>query len=267
MQINKENSVAKWMVENMPFMIEESIHNDNKTDYVVYVPIEVPKNAILKNDILGVKHLEYIKFVQENWVIPGTNEELCAYKGINHNVSCTVNFEGDKTPMIDYIWDNKESFTAISFLGNFSSRGWNQAPLTEIVPMEKIVEKYGVGSMFIAGLIVDALHYFNEDLWTACDSVQDRTKVLTGTREQVLLKQYWLDRAKKFAKNYFKNDMDFMIECLKDVHILHKWETINKKFKTVDLSQILTKPEYKDVSDFAAMACAGGACSIQDRIK
>lgn len=128
--------------------------------------------------------------------------------------------------------------------------------------MEDIVSKYGVGSLFAAGLIVDALHYFNEDLWMACDSVLDRNKPITGTREQVLLKKYWLDRAKKFAKNYFKNDTDQMILCLKDVHILHKWETINKKFKHVDLSKILKKPEYKDISDYASVACAGGACEI-----
>lgn len=263
MQINKENSTAKWLAENRPFMIEESVHSDSKTDYVVYVPITVPDNAILKNEILGVKHLEYIKLVQDNWVIPGTNKELCAYDGINHNVSCTVVLgENDKVPVIDYIWDNKDSFTAISFLSNFGSREWNQAPLTEVVPLEDIVKKYGTGSLFAAGLIVDGLHYFNDDLWTACKSVKDKTVPITGNREQVLLKKYWIDRAKKFAKNYFKNNIDNMIYCLKDVHILHKWETINKQFKEVNLSKILDAPEYKDVSDFAAMACAGNSCEI-----
>ena len=53
-----------------------------------------------------------------------------------------------------------------------------------------------------------------------------------------------------------------MISCLKDVYILHKWETINKKFKEIDISKVLTKPEYKDISDYASIACAGGACTI-----
>lgn len=269
MQINKENTVAKWLNENMPFMLEESVHSDSKTDYVVYVPITVPDNAILKNDILGVKHLEYIKLVQDNWVMPGTNNDLCVYKGLNHNVSCTVVMTEEQKPeVIDYIWNNKEAFTAVSFLGNYSSREWNQAPLTELVSLEDIVTKYGKGSLFAAGLIVDALHYFNEDLWAACTLVKDTKKEIpiTGTREQVLLKKYWISRAKKFAKNYFKNDVEKMVTCLKDVHILHKWETINKQFKEVNLSTILDKPEYKDVSDYGATACSGGACSIQDRL-
>lgn len=269
MQISKENEVARMLAETMPFMIEESVHNDNKTDYAIYVPIETPKNAILKKDVLGVKHLEYIKMVQENWVMEGTDSELCAYKGINHNVSCTVVFEDDKKEMVDYIWENRDKFTAISFLQSYGSRGWNQAPLTELVEMEEIVSKYGTGSLFASGLIVDGLHYFEQNLWLACDTVKDSTlpkgerKIpITGTREQVLLKKYWVERAKKFAKNYFKNDIDKMILCLKDVHILHKWESIQKKFKPVDLSKVLTKPSYKDISDYAAVACGGGACEI-----
>lgn len=262
MQINKEATVAKWMQENMPFMLEESVHSDTKSDYVIYVPISVPDGAILKNDIIGVKHLEYIKLVQENWVIPGTVTERCAYEGITHNVSCTVIVEEDKTDVINYIWDNKESFTAISFLANMGSRGWNQAPYTEVTPMEDIIKLYGVGAMFAAGLIVDGLHYFDNNLWLACDSILIKDTPITGNREQVILKKYWLDRSKKFAKNYFKGDVNKMVSCLKDIHILHKWETICKKYKDIDLSKILTKPEYKDVSDYSSMACGGGACEI-----
>lgn len=262
MQINKESTVAKFMAENAPFMIEESVHSDAKTDYVIYVPIVTPEGAILKRDIIGVKHLEYIKLVQENWVIPGTVPERCGYKGITHNVSCTVIVEEDKTDVINYIWNNKDCFTAISFLSDTGSRGWNQAPFTEVVSIEDIITTYGVGSMFAAGLIVDGLHYFDDNLWLACDSLIIKDTPITGNREQVILKKYWLDRGKKFAKNYFKGDVAKMVACLKDIHILHKWETINKKYKDIDLSKILTRPEYKDVSDYAAIGCSGGQCEI-----
>lgn len=263
MQLNKENTVAKWLAENRPYMIEESVHSDSKTDYVVYVPIEVSKDAILKKDILGVKHLEYIKLVQENWVVTGTVPELCGYNGINHNVSCTVVLgDGDKEKCAEYIWENKESFTAISFLSDFGSREWNQAPLTELVSLDEIMTKYGVGALFASGLIIDGLHYFEGDLWKACKSVKLKEEPISGNREQVLLKKYWISRAKKFAKNYFKGNIDNMIYCLKDVHILHKWETINKQFKDVDLSKILTKPEYKDISDYASIACSGNGCEV-----
>ncbi len=56
--------------------------------------------------------------------------------------------------------------------------------------------------------------------------------------------------------------MQKTIYCLKDIHLLHKWEIINRSFKPVDFGEILNKPIYKDISDFAAQACAGGTCEI-----
>jgi ribonucleoside-diphosphate reductase alpha chain len=78
----------------------------------------------------------------------------------------------------------------------------------------------------------------------------------------LLLQKDWIRRAKKFSKNYFKNNTTQMIYCLKDVHLWHKWNTINREFKKVNFEEVLTTPKYKDVQDYAAQACAGGACEI-----
>jgi ribonucleoside-diphosphate reductase alpha chain len=128
--------------------------------------------------------------------------------------------------------------------------------------LDEIIAEYGDGSLFASGLIVDGLHYFNDNLWAACDSVINKNIPLTGNREQVLLKKYWVDRAKRFAKNYFKGDLKKMVYCLKDVHLLHKWHSINKQFKEVDFTKVLPTPTYKDISNFAAMSCSGGSCEI-----
>ena len=113
-----------------------------------------------------------------------------------------------------------------------------------------------------SGLIIDGLHYFNQNLWLATDTLLDDTIQITGTREQVLLKKYWISRAKKFAKNYFKGDMKKMVYCLKDVHLFYKWETITRQFKEVNFGEILNKPEYKSISDYAAQACSGAQCDV-----
>ena len=49
---------------------------------------------------------------------------------------------------------------------------------------------------------------------------------------------------------------------MKDVHLWHKWNTINRGFKLVDYPSILTKPVFTDVSTMGAIACSGGACEI-----
>jgi len=261
MQLNKESTTAQWLEKNMEFLLEESVWSESKSDYVIFIPVENPKNGLFKDDILGVKHLELIRIVQENWVNPGTNKQLGAYENMNHNVSCTVTID-DINEVTDYIWNHKESFTAVSFISNSADREYNQAPFTKINDMNTIIETYGKGALFASGMVVDGLHYFKNNLWNACDSVLDKNVAVIGTREEVLLKKYWISRAKKFAKNYFKGDVKSMVYCLKDIHLLHKWEVVNRQMKEVDFSKILNKPEFKNINEFASQACSGGACEI-----
>ena len=267
MQLNKESNTAKWLEENMSFLLEESVWSSTNSDYVVFVPVENPKNGLFKKDMKGIKHLELIKLVQENWVNAGTNHDLCVYKGINHNTSCTVIID-NKDEIVEYIWNNRDYFTAVSFMSDYGDKDFNQAPFTSVLNLEDIVLEYGKGSVLASGLVIDGLHYFQNNLWLACDTLlslqTDNPIPVTGTREQVLLKNYWLTRAKKFAKNYYKNDVTKMVYCLKDVHLFHKWETVTRQFKEVNFGEILDKPQYKNISDYAAMSCSGtdGSCDI-----
>jgi len=261
MQLNKESNTAKWLTENMPFLLEESVWSSTKSDWVVFVPVENPKNGLFKKDMKGIKHLELIKLVQQHWVNVGTNPELCTYMPVNHNTSCTVIID-DKDAIVDYIWEERDFFTAVSFISDYGDKDFNQAPFTSVLNLEDIVTNYGKGSLLASGLIIDGLHYFNQNLWIACDTLLDRSISLTVTREQVILKEYWLSRAKKFAKNYFKGDMKKMVYCLKDVHLFYKWETITRQFKEVNFGEILDKPQYKNISDFAAQACSGASCDV-----
>jgi ribonucleoside-triphosphate reductase len=261
MQLNKESNTAKWLEENMSFLLEDSVWSSTKSDYVVFVPVENPKNGLFKKDMKGVKHLEIIKLVQQHWVNAGTNPELCTYSPVNHNTSCTVIID-DKDSIIEYIWRERDFFTAVSFISDYGDKDFNQAPFTSVLNLDEIVSVYGKGSILASGLVVDGLHYFNNNLWSACDHLLDSSNPITGNREQVLLKKYWIERAKKFAKNYFKGDLKKMVYCLKDIHLFHKWETVTRQFKEVNFGEILDKPQYKDISDFASMACSGGSCEI-----
>jgi ribonucleoside-diphosphate reductase alpha chain len=261
MQLNKESNTAKWLEENMAFLLEESVWSSTKSDYVVFVPVENPKVGLFKKDMKGIKHLELIKLVQKHWVNAGTNPELCAYMPVNHNTSCTVIID-DKDAIVDYIWEQRDLFTAVSFMSDYGDKDFNQAPFTSVLNLDELVEVYGKGSVLASGLIIDGLHYFNQNLWLATDTLLDDSIQITGTREQVLLKKYWISRAKKFAKNYFKSDLKRMVYCLKDVHLFYKWETITRQFKEVNFGEILDKPQYKSISDYAAQACSGAQCDV-----
>jgi ribonucleoside-triphosphate reductase (thioredoxin) len=261
MQLNKDSETAKWLLENKPEMLEESVWSQTKSDYVVYSPCENPEGTLYKEDMQGVKHLKLIELVQEAWVKEGKREELCYVPTTEHNVSNTVIID-DKEEIVNYIFDRQENFTAVSFLSFFGDKDYNQAPMTSVLNTNELIERYGEGVLFMSGLITDGLHYFDGDLWQATTHVLDKELALEGTRAQVLLKKDWIRRVKKFANNYFKRDINETIYCMKDVHLWHKWCTINKGFKLVDFTEILTKPSYTDIDTMGAIACSGGACEI-----
>lgn len=262
MQLNKDSETAKYLIENNPEILEESVWSNTGTDFVVYSPCENPEGTLYKDEMTGVKHLKLIELVQNSWVSEGKNEELCYVPTTDHNVSNTVIID-DKEEIVNYIFENQKTFTAVSFLSNFGDKDYAQSPNTSVLDTEELIQKYGDGVLFASGLIVDGLHYFNGDLWSATDFVLNKDIQVSGTREQVLLKKDWIRRVKQFSKNYFKNDLNKTIYCMKDVHLWHKWNTITRTFKLVDFSKILSKPNYSDIDTMGAIACSGpNGCEI-----
>lgn len=262
MQINKESDTAKWLVNNMPEVLEESKWSASNTDYVVFVPCENKEGTMYKEDMQGVKHLELIRLVQNHWVKPGKIYERSYTPHSMHNVSNTVILDNPKE-VTDYVFEHQEDFTAVSFLTLYGDKDYVQAPFTSVLNSTELLETYGEGVMFVSGLIVDGLNYFNGDLWEACLAVGNREFKIVGNKEQVLLRKDWVRRVKKFAKNYLNGDLNKIVYCLKDVYLWHKWNVINRSFKTVDFTQILEQPTYKGIADYAAVACAGGSCEVK----
>lgn len=261
MQLNKDSETAKWLLENNPEILENSKWSNTNSDYVVYSPCENNDNVIFKNDMKGVKHLKLIELVQNSWISEGRREELCYNKQTTHNVSNTVIID-NLDEIVDYIYKNNNNFTAISFISLWGDKDYAQAPFTSVLDTNELIAKYGDGVIFMSGLIVDGLHYFDGDLWEATTYILDRNKELVGRRDKVLLQKDWLRRVKKFAKSYFKKDISQTIYCMKDVHLWHKWQVINRNFKLVNFSDILTEPSYESIDKYGSLSCSGGMCDI-----
>jgi ribonucleoside-diphosphate reductase alpha chain len=264
MQMNKDNDVVQFVKETNPHMIEESVWSRDKTDYVIYVPIENPEGTLYKDEVNGVDFLELVKLTQENWVEYGTNIDLCVKPELRHNVSntCTVP-EGDWDDVAEFIFENKDTFSGVSLLGSFGDKDYQQAPNTSVITdVNKLYDTYGVGVTFSSGLIVDGLKVFNDNLWTATQAVKDFNKNSVSFKDKDILKIDWIRRANKFAKNFFEGDLDAMILCLKNVHLLHKWHTIKNKYTPIDWSSYDSIPEFTDVDTMGAVACHGGSCEI-----
>jgi ribonucleoside-diphosphate reductase alpha chain len=241
-------------------MVEESVWSANNTDFCVGFPILSPTGSLYREDLYGVNLLEKVKLVQQNWVEAGTNEELCSDPRIRHNVSNTVTVMPHMWSQVeDYVFDNRHSYAGISFLAGSGDKDFAQAPMSEVLTEDQIIEKYGKAGLFASGLIVDTRKSGFRDLWDATSQAQMPAEFRGEISD---LNKEWIRRYNKFASNYFGGDQKETEYCLKDVYLLHKWTKIQQNLQPIDfISQLETK-KFTDVDTMGSAACVGGACEI-----
>ena len=128
-QISKSSDSLKAMKIRNPHMVEGSVWSTSGADDVVTFCVASPKDAIVRDSLTAIEHLEIIKFVQKNWVLAGDEGN-----GPHHNVSCTISVDKDEWEDVkQYIWDNREYFTGISMLPKSGDKEYPQAPHESVV--------------------------------------------------------------------------------------------------------------------------------------
>ena len=222
MQMNKQTEVAKVLNETNSVLLENSVWSASGNDYAVYIPIEENEGAVFKENVSDIDFVEAVEIVYQNWVIPGNHRDRGYSNKVTHNVSNTITVSNWDI-LFEHLFKNKNSFCGLSFMPSTGDKVYKQSPFTKVLSYEDITNKYGTGSLFASGLIVDSLHAFDNDLWDACQAVVDRTFGLSGDRYKVLLKKDVVRRIKKFAKSYFKNDLTMdekqeLLDVIEDYH-------------------------------------------------
>lgn len=260
-QMNTQDEVTQVLMATNPKMVEKSVWDGSGHTVVVSFPVESKPGSIYKDQLLGVKQLEYVKLAQQNWIEYGTNEHLCVEPTLRHNVSNTITVD-DWDEVEEYIYENREFFAGISLLSSMGDRAYAQAPFTEVFTAQQILDMYGEASLFASGLIVGALQAFGNNLWMACDTALGYGLKLDPEDSSDLLKRDWVRRAKKFADQNFGGDLQKLTFMLKDCHNLHKWVAIKQNFTDVDFSTDLNQQSYTEVDSMGAQGCAGGVCEI-----
>lgn len=272
-QGNKLESTLQYFEAHNPRHVEPSVWSANKTDKSVIFCIEISDDALTKGTVGALDQLKYVKLTQENWVDSGRVLERCSAPFLRHNVSNTINVQHDEWDAVAaFIYDNRNAFAGISLLSHSGDKDYPQAPFCEVFTPTQIIANYGDGSLMASGLIVDGMHAFDNNLWAACscalDIGEDLSVMPTGSLEDVqqkltkiIQKRDWVRRAKKFAKNYFGNDVRKMTYCLKDVHNYKLWCDLNREYVDVDWS-LLHEDSDKTAKVETDAACAGGKCEI-----
>lgn len=258
-QMNKDQEVAQLIKRFNPYMVEESVWSQSRTDYSIAFPVISPPNSIYNNQLLGVNLLEKVKLVQNVWVEEGTDVDLCVDPRLRHNVSNTVTVPNNGWENVEqYIYDNRDFLVGVSFISESGDKDYPQAPFTSVLEPEQIVEKYGAGAIFGAGLVTDALKVFS-NLWEATTIAQNPHSQCQESLDNQI---DWIRRFDKFARNYFDSDVKKAEYCLKDLYIAHKWQKIQQNYKSIDFVNDLKEKKYTEIDTMGAVACASGACEI-----
>ena len=255
-QANKMEDIYQHFKKTNPRACEESVWSANDSDDVVSFCIEVPDGSKLKNQVGATGLLDYVKSTQQNWVMIGRTDSLCAQPYLQHNVSNTINVKPEEWDVVEkFIYKNRKYFCGVSLLPLSGDKDYPQAPFTTVYLPSEMVSHYGDGAMFVSGLIEVALNLWEDNLWTACDSLLGFGQKVKGNG-----KKTWADRCQRFADKYMDGDIKKLTYCMKDVYNWKEWVDIKRSYSAVDYTECIE--EQDNTTPEQELACAGGVCEI-----
>lgn len=305
-QAANTEQALRYVKEINPMMVKPSVY-DKEVESVISFPVELDDNVLTSEYSSAVDFLEMVKMTKAHWIENGTNFDHQFYKKhpkfakMRMNVSNTCMVKDDEWDEVkEYVWNNRDVFSGISFLPKGGDLLYPQAPYTSVLDEKELAERYGASAILAGGLIVDGLAVFNDDLWLACDVAMGRnTHHLTLTDQDItnfilshlkngkLLVEVngvmisdvnaisshlqslvdkkidWVRRFKKFAGKYLGGDLTKTEFCLKHVSLFHRWQKL-KDMKHIDWSSITDwDEEWVDAGSTVAQACSGGSCELK----
>lgn len=305
-QAANTEQALRYVKEINPMMVKPSVY-DKEVESVISFPVELDDNVLTSEYSSAVDFLEMVKMTKAHWIENGTNFDHQFYKKhpkfakMRMNVSNTCMVKDDEWDEVkEYVWNNRDVFSGISFLPKGGDLLYPQAPYTSVLDEKELAERYGAGAILAGGLIVDGLAVFNDDLWLACDVAmgrnlhhltltdQDITNfILSHLKNGKLLVEVngvmisdvnaisshlqslvdkkidWVRRFKKFAGKYLGGDLTKTEFCLKHVSLFHRWQKL-KDMKHIDWSLITDwDEEWVDAGSTVAQACSGGSCELK----
>jgi ribonucleoside-diphosphate reductase alpha chain len=162
-QTNVHDPIYLHFKRTNPHMTETSVYDPNGRTEVITFPVEGPDFGIYRDEVSAVKHLDYIRLVQEHWVQAGRRHEQHA-PGLHHNVSCTVTVRPEEWGAVaDFIWAHRRSFTGIALLAECGDKLYAQAPREALATVADI-ERWN-------GLVYTSVDY------TALEESEDITEL------------------------------------------------------------------------------------------
>lgn len=125
MRLGKNEALYGYLAENHPELVEDEYFKP-KSQAVVSIPIEAPKDAIYRHET-PIELLERVKTFSTDWINTGH------IKGDNtHNVSATISIKDDEWDEVgSWMWENRQHYNGLSVLP-YDGGSYIQAPFEGI---------------------------------------------------------------------------------------------------------------------------------------
>jgi ribonucleoside-diphosphate reductase alpha chain len=137
-QCNKIDPVYRHFREINPHMTEQSVNCANGTDDVITFPLEVSSQAVIRENLTALQHLQIIQETQVNYVRNGAFDQ----RRCQHNVSCTIHVEKQEwDEVIHYLYENRQDFCAVALFPATADKTYAQA-VWEALSTEEDEEKF-----------------------------------------------------------------------------------------------------------------------------
>jgi len=137
-QANVHDPILVHFKRYNPHLIEPSVYDPNGRTEVITFPVEGPAFGIYREELSARRHLEYVRRVQEFWVMAGRRHTRFS-PGLHHNVSCTITVRPDEWAAVaDYIWDQRHAFTGVALLQDHGDKAYAQAPREAVMSAEDV---------------------------------------------------------------------------------------------------------------------------------
>jgi ribonucleoside-triphosphate reductase len=121
---------AQYFMSVNPHMVEKV--PSKPTDVKLVFPIQAPDCAETVKTMTTEKFLQSVITVYQHWVKPGCRD------GVAHSVSATATIrDGERQQVLDFIWENRNSISAMSFVPFSIDKAFAFAPREEVLPQDE----------------------------------------------------------------------------------------------------------------------------------
>lgn len=128
MRISKVNPMWQELMSK----VSQACHDHDENTGIISFACQAPEGSITRESSNAMTHLQRVKTVYENWVLPGSTQTRV--EGLTHNVSntCTVK-HNEWSDVASFIWDHREALRGVALLGYVADHLYDMAPYQTVV--------------------------------------------------------------------------------------------------------------------------------------